>query len=156
MVFGITVLDQLSKFCARQWLGDGSSFSYLFGLVKLQLAYNSGAFLSLGAGWPHVLRWIVFIGFVFIFLYFLWKLLMNPKNSRMQDLSYMMILGGGVGNLIDRIFLGEVTDFLWVGLGVLQTGIFNFADMMILIGVVCLFGEELWNKIHSKIHSNNK
>jgi signal peptidase II len=49
-----------------------------------------------------------------------------------------LILGGGLGNLIDRLLFGSVTDFMIVGVGPLRTGIFNFADMAVVAGTLLL------------------
>lgn len=137
------ILDQLSKIAAKNYLSEDQNIWIWPEHIKLTLAYNSGAFLSLGAGWSETTRTLVFIIFVMGFLFFLWKLIKNPNNTSLQDHCYTLILSGGVGNLIDRILYRKVTDFLWVGFGPLQTGIFNIADMAILFGVLFLLGEDL-------------
>lgn len=137
------ILDQLSKIAARNYLSEDQNIWIWPEHIKLTLAYNSGAFLSLGAGWSETARTLVFIIFVMGFLLFLWKLISSPNNTLLQDHCYTLILSGGVGNLIDRILFRKVTDFLWMGFGPLQTGIFNIADMAILFGVLFLLGEDL-------------
>lgn len=53
---------------------------------------------------------------------------------------WCFVIGGGIGNLADRIIHGSVTDFLHLDLGVLQTGIFNFADVSIMAGLMMILG----------------
>ena len=144
----VVVVDQLTKYLARLFLQVDNHIEIGAGHIKLQLTHNSGAFLSMGANWSESARWIVLIGFVILFLFFLWRLMTSSQSTYKQKLCYAIVLGGGTGNLIDRIFAGEVTDFLWLGYGKLQTGVFNIADMAILFGVLILFLE-----IHPK---NNK
>ena len=61
--------------------------------------------------------------------------------SRLGQAGLLLFLAGGVSNLIDRVTLGRVIDFLSVGIGQLRTGIFNVADMAIIAGVVILIAE---------------
>ena len=53
-------------------------------------------------------------------------------------LAFAFVIGGGIGNLIDRIAYGSVTDFLLIKLGMFKTGIFNMADMSVTTGVLIL------------------
>ena len=61
--------------------------------------------------------------------------------SRLGQAGLLLFLAGGTSNLIDRVTLGRVIDFLNVGIGQLRTGIFNVADMAIVAGVVILIVE---------------
>jgi len=139
----ILILDQTTKALARIYLTEQSVIEVWPGHIRLQLAFNSGAFLSFGSQWSDGLRGLVFIVFVMVFLFFLWKMMTSPKSNRAQKICYSLVLGGGLGNLIDRIYLGAVADFLWIGFGALQTGIFNVADVAILFGVLFLIFEDL-------------
>lgn len=94
----------------------------------------------LGAGTPENVRFWVFIFFVGVFLAgMLVYLLASAKSSKAQIISLSLVAGGGVGNLIDRIFNeGRVIDFMNIGIGSLRTGVFNVADIAISFGVVWL------------------
>lgn len=62
------------------------------------------------------------------------------KSGRLLAAALALICGGGIGNLIDRVrFDGHVTDFLNLGVGSIRTGIFNVADMALMIGVALFF-----------------
>jgi signal peptidase II len=132
--------DQLTKVVARATLTEGDMWSYLGDTFRLQLAYNSGAFLSLGSSMPADLRSTVFsigVGCVLaaLFVYALWA----KNEPRPVTIALALVLGGGTSNLIDRlVFDGHVTDFLNLGIGWLRTGIFNVADVAISGGVVFL------------------
>jgi signal peptidase II len=71
----------------------------------------------------------------------------KPQNP-IVGVSVALIVGGGVSNLIDRMrYGGYVVDFLNVGIGPVRTGIFNVADMAIMVGVVLwAFSDKLWMK----------
>ena len=127
--------DQATKALARENLGF-VALSYLGDLFRLQHSENPGAFLSLGAGFQGDTRFWIFTVGVGIFtvgaLFFLFK---KNTMSLWSTIAFTLIVGGGIGNLIDRAVKGTVTDFLNVGIGWLRTGIFNVADMAIMLGI---------------------
>jgi signal peptidase II len=135
--------DQLSKDIARETLKYAPPKSYFGNSVRLQYAENSGAFLSLGSGLSETTRTYLFTfvsGGLLVGL--LLYMLINRQFSRRQVVALSLILGGGCGNLIDRIFNdGHVVDFMNIGIGSLRTGIFNIADVLIMtgMGLVILF-----------------
>ena len=132
------VCDQITKNIARQNLPQYEIFRFLHDTVRLQYAENTGAFLSLGSNVSEPVRYIVFTVLVSIFLAcLLIYLLVSKQLTRLQIMAMSLVLGGGCGNLIDRIANeGRVFDFMNVGIGHLRTGIFNLADMAITFGVL--------------------
>ena len=64
--------------------------------------------------------------------------LRDPRFRTAEVAAVAAIVGGGIGNLVDRVQLGAVRDFLNVGIGSLRTGIFNLADMAITFGGIAL------------------
>lgn len=136
----ILIADQSTKRVVRASLIDLMPRHYAGTLVTLIYTENPGAFLSLGANLPAQVRAIVFDLIVAIGLLaatvvlFLGKVMLHG-----DDLALAAIVGGGVGNLIDRIrFGGRVTDFIYMQLGPVHTGVFNVADMAITFGVLWL------------------
>lgn len=129
--------DQMSKDIARSNLKFASPKSYLGNTFRLQYAENSGAFLSLGSGLSENLRTYLFTfvsGGLLVGLFF--YILFNHQFSRRQVAALSLILGGGSGNLLDRILNdGHVIDFMNMGIGSLRTGIFNIADVLIMTGM---------------------
>jgi len=101
---------------------------------------NTGAFLSIGAEMPEIVRTIVFGGFVSVMLVMFTIAVVRGSITKTGDtVAAAMIIGGGFGNLIDRMLrTGHVTDFLYMELGPLHTGVFNVADMAITAGVLWL------------------
>ena len=148
LIFFVLVgLDQLSKFLITSSLVEGSSIE-LLPILNLTLIFNSGIAFSLfddNGVWG---RWVL-VGLVTLVLLYLVKILIKEKNlSSYESLALTLILCGGAGNLIDRIFIGHVVDFIHVFYQEYSFYVFNFADSYITIGVtlyliyILFIGEE--------------
>ena len=130
--------DQATKAIARESLSF-RTFSFLGDSLRLQHAENPGAFLSLGAEIQGQMRfWVFTVGVALFMAAALWVLLRKNSMPRSTTVALTLVVGGGIGNLIDRALKGTVTDFINVGIGWLRTGIFNVADMAIMLGVAVL------------------
>lgn len=130
--------DQVTKVIARDSLSETGPHLYLGGLVRLQAAENAGAFMSVGTHWPVFMRLLVFqagvLGTLLLTVWLLWR----RRGTVLSTIGFSLVLAGGLGNLIDRVWKGSVTDFLIVGLGPVTTGIFNVADMAIMLGLLLI------------------
>lgn len=129
----IVALDQAVKIWARAAL-PGRSFSYLGGVFQVEYAENRGAFLSLGASLSDGARTLLFVFGATLMLLFCVYMLWKSAHHRFAVISFSLVIAGGVGNLIDRVFRGSVTDFVHMGFGSLRTGIVNVADVAITFG----------------------
>ena len=127
VLFSCVGCDQVTKNFARHGLANSEPIAFLNNVFRLQYAENPGAFLSIGAGSPENIRFWVFTLIAGAFLAgMLVYLLVSSNNSKVQIISLSLVLGGGIGNLIDRIFnAGRVIDFMNIGIGSLRTGVFN-------------------------------
>jgi signal peptidase II len=108
--------------------------------VRIQYAENDGAFLSLGSSLPQKWKMLIFIGGVSLFLIsaFIYLIFASGINASAVA-AISLVIGGGLSNLLDRIaYNGHVIDFLNLGLGRLRTGIFNVADLAIMLGMLLL------------------
>lgn len=107
-----------------------------FVLTKVE---NSGAFLSLGNNLPSFIK-IVFLAILpaLILLFGLYYLIQESKNSPWLSIGIAFSLGGGIGNLYDRILHGSVTDFMHIDYLFIKTGIFNMADVSIMTGMILI------------------
>lgn len=140
-ILGLIGFDQATKFLAQAYIRDYPTRVYLGGIFRIEYAENSGAFLSLGAALSQETRFWIFVVAVGAFLVgAIWVLFREKSLDRTTAFSLSVIVGGGVGNLIDRIFRPNhgVVDFLNLGIGQIRTGIFNVADMAIMLGVILL------------------
>ena len=126
--------DHVTKHVAATTLSEGPRRSFLADTFRLEYAENPGAFLSLGADWPRPVRTAVFgVGNALLLVAFVVALRHRWPTRSLFGVA--LFVGGGVSNLIDRIIHGTVIDFMNVGIGPLRTGIFNVADMAIMLGV---------------------
>ncbi len=145
----LVALDQGTKWLAITFLKDRPGIAFPASwhphdLFRLQYATNAGAFLSLGSGLSESMRFALLIGLNAVILsvvagFLVFRRTMPPAVAA----GLTMILAGGVGNLIDRIFReGLVVDFMNMGIGFggfsLRTGIFNIADLAIVGGLILL------------------
>jgi len=128
--------DQVTKKVAQDNLSFHQEKTYLDGHFRLIYAENEGAMLSLGSDWHPVLKGIFLIGVPVVALIFLIGFtFFNTKISLNNALALSFIIGGGASNIYDRMANGKVVDFLHLSYGDWQTGIFNFADVAILLGM---------------------
>lgn len=133
----VIVLDQITKQIAQASL----PFHQLIGVMPgfdWYLTYNTGAafsFLADAGGWQ---RWFFTITTVVISAVILFWIKRVPKDEKMTAVSLCLILGGALGNLIDRIYLGYVIDYIQVWLGSYPWPAFNIADAAISVGATIL------------------
>lgn len=141
--------DQWTKHLARVHLQQKNEVLHYAGnVLTLIYAENSGAFLSLGAELPEIVRRFVLDGIVGIGLAVAaWVLFTGRMSGKWDELALALIIAGGAGNLIDRIRNhGRVTDFIYLAAGPLHTGVFNVADMGITSGVIWLMLSWMFTK----------
>lgn len=140
--------DQISKKIVRLEISDYEQISIIKDRFTLSKVENSGAFLSLGDNMPYVLRLIILTGLPLLFLgYGIYYLFSKPDLPGSMQIALCFLIGGGIGNLYDRIVHGSVTDFMHMDFYIFQTGVFNFADISIMIGIGILLFQSLTNNI---------
>lgn len=136
LVLGVVGCDQGTKRLAQASLQDAAPVSLLDGIVRLTYAENTGAWGSLGASWPEPLKLAVLVvAPLLVLIGVLVHALRRPGLQARSVAGMALLVGGGFGNLIDRVLEGYVIDFMWVGVGRLGTNIFNVADVALLAGV---------------------
>ena len=131
-------LDQVSKYWAVSVLLPYQPEAIL-PMLNLTLAYNSGAAFSFLSGTGDWHRWFftAFSGIMSLVLV-VW-IVRLPETARLQLTAVSLILAGALGNLMDRIFLGHVIDFIDVYYAHYHWPVFNVADCAICIGSFLLF-----------------
>ncbi len=135
--------DRVTKHIATRVLEGVPTRSYFGDTVRLGYAENVGGFLSLGAGLPDGARTAVFTVATGLVLVALVVMAIRGRWSGLRLAALALFVAGGASNWIDRVLRGSVVDFLNVGIGSLRTGIFNVADMAIMLGVALLLLAEL-------------
>ncbi|MEI2610614.1 MAG: signal peptidase II [Candidatus Promineifilaceae bacterium] len=134
--FFCTGFDRMTKDFAQNKLSALPPVSMLNDSVRIQYSENTGGMLNLGADLPSQVRIILFVVFVGIMLsgITVYAIKTHDLNSA-QLIGLFLFVSGGAGNFIDRLINnGAGIDFLNIGIDSLRTGIFNFADVFIMIG----------------------
>ena len=137
----ILIADQITKtlILNNYRLGDSTFITSFFNIVR---AHNTGAafsFLSDAGGWQ---RWL-FTGIgVAATIFIVWQLRAHP-GQKLFSFALSSILGGAVGNVVDRLMHGYVVDFLQFHYAGWYFPSFNIADAAITVGAVCLILDEL-------------
>lgn len=117
------------KFEYYQWI------SFLHHHLTITRVENTGAFLSLGDSLSGFWRDVLLNGLPMLAIAFgLGYILVKDNMDKVILWGVILILGGGIGNLYDRLVHGSVTDFLHIDFVIFQTGVFNVADMSIMAG----------------------
>jgi signal peptidase II len=133
----VVVLDQIAKQVAQASLPLHQLVDVMPGF-DWYLTYNKGAafsFLADAGGWQ---RWFFTITTINISAIILFWIKPVPKKEKITAVSLCRILGGAIGNLIDRIYLGYVIDYIQVWLGNYPWPAFNIADAAISVGATIL------------------
>ena len=133
--------DQTAKLAAEQYLAPFEVHSFLNDTVRLELAHNYGAFLSLGDSLPQTLRfWVVLVGSLSVVIGLIIYLGLQITRNMPTILGISLLVGGGLANIVDRVGNGGyVVDFISLGIGPIRTGIFNVADVALCLGLVLVY-----------------
>lgn len=146
-VLTVVILDQATKYLVVGSFVLGEITPVLAGFFNLTLAYNKGAafgmFSGISDGFREAMLALTTITAFAVIVFFMRS---DYGQSRMARLSFMLIIGGAIGNIIDRIRLGYVIDFLDVYYQQYHWPAFNVADSCICLGVMLL----MFMPVHAK------
>ena len=131
--FGLTALDFVAKRLADIFLA-GQKITLIPGILELLRDTNKGGAYGILSGHP----WVLILIGVVVLLGALWYIKKERSRSRWQYNGLIFIFAGTLGNLIDRIFYGEVIDFINLPFLLPYLPTFNLADIFIDIGAACL------------------
>jgi signal peptidase II len=131
LFIAVVALDQFTKWLIRDVMTLGQSIPVIGDAVRITFIENDGIAFGL-----HVKNAVLFTGFsiaacIFIVVY-LW---MQRREGNWLKSGLILILGGAIGNLIDRITSGRVVDFIDVGLRTVRWPVFNVADSAVVVGM---------------------
>jgi signal peptidase II len=128
--------DQVSKHMVRQSVGEFEQISVIKNFVTLMKVENTGAFLSWGSSLPQPFKLILLSVLPVVVLALAFLFVLTQKDlSKLTVVAICFVLGGGIGNIYDRVMHGSVTDFLHIDFVIFQTGVFNMADVSVMLGM---------------------
>ncbi len=128
------LLDQLSKGLVNIYFNLNESIEIIPNFFNLTYVHNQGAAFSIftGARWLFIIIAIIALNIIFIFF------IRDKKLKNSEIVTYSLLIGGIIGNLIDRILYGYVVDFLDFTIFGYNFAIFNLADSFIVIAIIIL------------------
>jgi len=144
----VLLIDQLSKAIILKRLPLHQSISVIPGFFDLTFILNPGGAFGFLAGQHSNLRHVFFLGVTSIAICFIFILYRKiPQTHRLLQAAFAMIIGGAVGNLIDRVRFEKVIDFLDFYLGTYHWPAFNVADSAISVGMAIFVYHLVFNKM---------
>jgi signal peptidase II len=133
------ILDRVTKYIAIEYLKGNEGIRFFNNIFALIYAENTGAFLSLGKNWNVYIKYFVLLIIPIIICIIGLLYLMFKETKKYRIIIGSCIIGGGIGNLVDRLFNNfTVIDFMNFGIGNIRTGILNVADLSVTFGVILL------------------
>ena len=143
--------DQVTKSIVRKNVNENQIIRIIGDNLIMTKVENKGAFLSVGDNLPDFLREILLTYVpILVLLLALAYLITNRDQPLIIVIAISFVVGGGFGNIFDRLVHGSVTDFLHMDFYLFRTGIFNAADMCIMTGSFLLLYHYLVNQTLQK------
>ena len=131
--------DQISKDLVRKNVENSEYIPVIGDNFIMTNVENTGAMLGFGDNFPPIIKNIFLKALpVLVLFILLFRILQKKRMNFWLIIAFAFVIGGGIGNLIDRIAYGSVTDFFQIKLGVLRTGIFNMADVSVTLGALLI------------------
>lgn len=139
--------DQISKNVVRNNVESRDYIELIDDHFILTNVENTGAMLGFGAGFPPIVKIVLLqIVPIMVLMLLLYRVLTKKTIGTWLVVAFAFVIGGGIGNLIDRVAYGSVTDFFQIRLGIFKTGIFNMADVAVTSGILLIFFLSLYSK----------
>lgn len=130
----ILAFDQVTKFLTKKHMFLGQSKEIIGDFIRYTYIENPGMAFGIQIGNKKLFTIFSIVASMVIFFY----LLRTRGDKRFVKIALSLILGGAIGNLIDRILYGAVVDFIDVGIAELRWPVFNIADSAVSVGMVIL------------------
>ncbi len=131
--------DQVSKSVVRKNIAEFDHIEVIGNHLTLTKVENQGAALGFASSFHPTVKFVVIIILPSLLLFILFCSILYKKDiDKYTIIGLAFIIGGGIGNLFDRVFYGSVTDFVILDFGIFKTGIFNMADLSVTIGAVII------------------
>ena len=135
LIIFLVVLDQISKILISSYLSLGESLN-LLPFLNFTLIHNSGIAFSFFDDGGNISRWLLVVAVSGILAYLLFLMYKITSKNRLELMSFILIISGGLGNLVDRVFLGYVVDFVHVFYQDYSFYVYNMADSYITVGII--------------------
>ena len=132
------ILDQLLKIIVRSNIGLGKEIFVIPRFFYLTYVKNTGGAFSIFSNNPLLLAMFGIMVLILIYLF-----IKDKKLSLIEEVSYSLLIGGIIGNIIDRFIFNSVTDYIGLIFGSYYYPVFNLADIGIVVSIIILFVLEI-------------
>ena len=146
-VFLLVVIDQINKLLVVNLLENGN-YIIIKNLLRFSFVKNEGAAFGILSG-----NLLILVIITLILILYIFREIRKNVDNKLMLFSYLLILSGALGNLIDRIFRGYVVDFISFRFFGKDMAIFNMADSYITVGVIALIIILIGEMYHGKNNS---
>ncbi len=139
LVVCLVAVDQITKFVLASYIPHGGSHNIIPGFFNLNHVRNRGAIFGFfnqpGSSWTFILLTLFSLMALGLVVYYFFKV---PRSEKLLKVALSLVLGGALGNIMDRLFRGYVIDFLDFFIGKYHWPSFNVADSCISVGAILL------------------
>ena len=155
IVFANIAADQITKVIARAQIEYNETINVIGDYLIFTKVENTGAFLGMGSELSPFMRTALLLILPSLVMLGVFIYILRTKDlTKISLWGFSFIIGGGIGNLFDRIVYGSVTDMIFLDFQFAHTGIFNVADMSVMIGTGLILVEQFFtNKKETPIVS---
>lgn len=148
----IIIVDQISKVLVRFYLDYGKPYKIFGEWVRLTYIENPGMAFGIEFGGQTFFTLFALFATIVIFIY-----IVRARTEKLQlRISLTLILGGAIGNLIDRFLYGKVVDFIDIRIGEINWPIFNIADCAVTIGMLMLITMIVFDRAPQELDGGEK
>jgi len=130
----IVIIDQISKIIIKESMYLGQSIQLVGDFIRITYVENPGIAFGIRIGHPIIFTILSLLASIVIIIYMIY----HRNGEKTIKYGLAIILGGALGNLIDRLFVQRVVDFVDVGIGDLRWPVFNVADSAVVVGMFML------------------
>ncbi|SER52440.1 signal peptidase II [Salisediminibacterium halotolerans] len=134
IAIAVIALDQITKYFVVRYMDIGESIPLIDNVLYLTSHRNAGAAFGILQGQ----MWLFFIATIIVVSIIVYLMISQVQGSKWFGTSLGLVLGGAIGNFIDRMLAGEVVDFIDVFIFAYNYPIFNVADMALVTGVIMM------------------
>ena len=154
LVIANIAVDQISKFWVRAVVEPYSSSPIIGDHLTLRNVENEGAFLGMGSELNPTLKlFVLLIIPAVVLLFVLFYMFKEKQMDKLSLIGFSCVVGGGIANVFDRFVHSSVTDFLFIDLGFVRTGIFNIADLSVTTGMILILWSSFKHRKKAKVNS---
>lgn len=149
--------DQITKKEVRENINPHARIEVVEDNFILTNVENTGAALGFGSDFHPTIKLFIFkLLPILVLIYLCYYLYRREDISKLNFVAFTFFIGGGIGNIIDRVLFNSVTDFMYIEIGAIHTGIFNMADVSVSVAAILLLNNLLTSKKNISLKTSSQ